>query len=119
MGLAGGSVIEKNMSDKPESTVIPASEVKTTLTRSEQRKKNRQDNRGQKKSDPSGEQAPGLFTRIFTFFSEAKEELTKVVWPTRKETIDTTWRLLILVIIAGIYLGLVDSILTRILGLIV
>lgn len=106
------------MSDNPE-TVVSGSDVKT-LTRSEQRKKNRQDHRGQKKSDPSGQEStPGLFSRIFTFFSEAKEELGKVVWPTRKETIDSTWRLLILVILAGLYLGLVDGILTRILGLIV
>jgi len=106
------------MSDNPE-TVVSGSDVKT-LTRSEQRKKNRQDHRGQKKSDPAGQDAqPGLFTRIFTFFAEAREELGKVVWPTRKETVDSTWRLLILVILAGIYLGLVDGILTRILGLIV
>lgn len=106
------------MSDK---TVIPASEVKTTLTRSEQRKKNRLENKGLKKPDSGGGAAatPGLFQRIFTFFSEAKDELGRVVWPTKKETIDSTWRLLILVILAGIYLGLVDSILTRLLGLIV
>ena len=121
MGLAGGSVIEKNMSDKPESTVIPASEVKTTLTRSEQRKKNRQEGRGPKKTDSSdsaGTSSPNIFVRAYNFFVEAKQELGKVVWPTRKETIDSTWRLLILVIIAGIYLGLVDGILSRLIGLI-
>jgi len=105
------------MSDK---TVISADQVKTTLTRSEQRKKNRLENKGQKKPDtPGAAEAPGLIRRIYNFFVEAKDELGRVVWPTRKETIDTTWRLLILVIIAGIYLGLVDSILTRILGLII
>lgn len=106
------------MSDKSE-TVIPGEEIKTTLTKSEQRKKNRQENKGGKKADHSGEPSVGLFSRIYNFFVEAKDELGKVVWPTRKETIDTTWRLLILVVLAGIYLGLVDSILTRILGLII
>jgi len=97
--------------------VIDGSEIKTTLTRSEQRKKNRQDNKGQKKADGDGAQVQdGLFNRIYTFFVEAKEELMRVVWPTRKETIDSTWRLLILVIVAGIYLGLVDSVLTWLLG---
>ena len=109
------------MTDKDQ-TVMPASEVKTTtLSRSEQRKKNRIENRGQRKSDSSsgGVASEGLFTRVFTFFKEAKEELTRVVWPTRKETIDSTWRLLILVAIAGVYLWVVDSILSRILGLII
>lgn len=105
------------MSDK---TVIPASQVKTTLTRSEQRKKNRLENKGQKKPDAFGAaETPGLFKRIYTFFVEAKDELGRVVWPTKKETIDSTWRLLILVILAGIYLGLVDSILSKLMGLIV
>lgn len=106
------------MSDKSE-TVLDSAEVKTTLSRSEQRKKNRQEGKIQRKSDAAGSGKPNIFTRIFTFFTEAKEELTRVVWPTRKETIDSTWRLLILVIIAGIYLGLVDSLLTRLLGLLV
>ncbi len=100
-------------------TVLDAAEVKTTLSRSEQRKKNRQENKGQKKSDPSGQPSENIFRRIYNFFSDAKEELTRVVWPTRKETVDSTWRLLILVILAGLYLGLVDSILSGLLGLLV
>ncbi len=107
------------MSDNPE-TVVPASEVKTTLSRSEQRKKNRKEGRTQKKNEgSSGAASESLFTRIINFFVEAKEELGKVVWPTRKETVDSTWRLLVLVILAGIFLGLVDSILSTILSWIV
>ena len=106
------------MSDKSE-TVVSGEEIKTTLSKSEQRKKNRQENKGSRKSDQSGAPSEGLFSRIFTFFVEARDELGKVVWPTRKETVDTTWRLLILVTLAGVYLALVDSILTRLLGLII
>lgn len=82
-------------------------------------KKNRLENRGQKKPGSPDEPTGNIFNRAYTFFVEARQELGKVVWPTRKETVDTTWRLLILVVIAGIYLGLVDGILTRLLGLIV
>lgn len=109
------------MTDKDQ-TVISASEVKTaTLTRSEQRKKNRQENKGQKKPDSpsSSGSSDGFIARTITFFKEAKDELWRVVWPTRKETIDSTWRLLILVVLAGIYLGLVDSVLSRLLSLVV
>ncbi len=100
-----------------DAAVPAASDAEEKLSRSEQRKKNRAENRGQKKEDPNAPPKEGLFTRIYNFFVEAKLELTRVVWPTRKETVDTTWRLLILVILAGLYLGLVDLVLSRILGL--
>ncbi len=103
------------MTDTIKDSAVPAAEEK--LSRSEQRKKNRVENRGQKKADPNAPARENLFRRIYNFFVEAKLELTRVVWPTRKETVDTTWRLLILVILAGLYLGLVDGILSRILGL--
>ena len=102
------------------SAVLDGAEAKA-LTRSEQRKKNRLESRGKKRdgSKADGAGADNVFVRAYTFFVEAKEELGRVIWPTRKETFDSTWRLLILVIISGIFLGLVDSILTRLLALIV
>jgi len=103
---------------EPEKKSADASEDKP-LTRSEQRKKNRLESRGQKKITSREEGPDNIFVRAYNFFVEAKEELGRVIWPTRKETIDSTWRLLILVIICGIFLGLVDSILTRLLALIV
>jgi preprotein translocase subunit SecE len=106
------------MTDTIKNDAIPAlSDADEKLSRSEQRKKNRVENRGQKKEDRGAPLKEGLFTRIYNFFVEAKLELTRVVWPTRKETLDSTWRLLILVILAGLYLGLVDLVLSRILGL--
>jgi len=110
----------KDMREPEKSiAVLDGSEVRT-LTKSEQRKKNRLENRGQKKdSRPQAEREGNIFVRAYNFFVEAKEELGRVIWPTRKETIDSTWRLLILVIISGIFLGLVDGILTRLLSLIV
>ena len=97
---------------------LPGTEAKP-MSRSEQRKKNRTENKSAKKSGDNSKPTEGLFTRIYNFFVEAKEELLKVVWPTKKETIDTTWRLLILVVIAGIYLSLVDSILTWLINLVI
>ena len=105
------------MSNNQEST-LDGVEAKA-ISRSEQRKKNRAKNKLTKKSDSNGEPTEGLFTRIYNFFVEAKEELLKVIWPTKKETIDTTWRLLILVVISGLYLSLVDSILTWLINLVI
>jgi preprotein translocase subunit SecE len=45
------------------------------------------------------------------FLKEAKAELKKVTWPTQKETISSTYLVLVMTIVASAYLGLVDSIL--------
>ncbi len=42
------------------------------------------------------------------FVSEAWQELKKVTWPNRKETVGTTVIVIILVVIIAGYLGLVD-----------
>ena len=48
------------------------------------------------------------------FFTEVKEELEKVSWPTREQTIKTTAVVLIAVVIVTIYLGVADGILSAI-----
>ncbi len=45
------------------------------------------------------------------YLKEAKAELKKVTWPTRKETISSTYLVLVMTIVASAYLGLVDSVL--------
>ncbi|MBW2617310.1 MAG: preprotein translocase subunit SecE [Deltaproteobacteria bacterium] len=47
------------------------------------------------------------------FFREVKVELKKVTWPSRKEAITSTSVVVVLVIIASIFLGLVDLGLSR------
>jgi preprotein translocase subunit SecE len=57
--------------------------------------------------------------RLLNFFREAKKELSRVTWPTRKETVKSTGVLLVLVAISAAYLGLVDSFLSWVLRLLV
>ena len=45
---------------------------------------------------------------IRDFLEEAKGELKKVTWPTRKETLTTSAAVLLLVLVVSLYLGLVD-----------
>ena len=106
--------------EEKATAVLDGAEIKT-LSRSEQRKKNRLENRRHSRKKEAGAEAgeESIFRRAYQFFVDAKEELGRVVWPTRKETFDSTWRLLVLVVIVGIYLALVDGILTRLLGLII
>jgi preprotein translocase subunit SecE len=58
-------------------------------------------------------QVKGYFTGAKQFVAEAWQELKKVTWPNRKETVGTTGVVLLLVIIISIYLGLVDFGLSR------
>jgi preprotein translocase subunit SecE len=51
--------------------------------------------------------------KFFKFLVESKEELTKVVWPTRKEAIAMTSAVLIICVIVGVYLGAIDYVLSK------
>ena len=47
------------------------------------------------------------------FFSETRFELRKVVWPTREETMRTTWIVMIVVILASLLLGGFDLVIAQ------
>ena len=49
-----------------------------------------------------------MLKKIVEFFEEVKLELKKVVFPTKKEVIGSTWVVIITVLIAAFILGLVD-----------
>ena len=49
-----------------------------------------------------------MFKKILVFFQEVKLELKKVVFPTKKEVIGSTWVVIVTVLIAAFFLGLVD-----------
>ncbi len=53
--------------------------------------------------------APGK--QFFAFAVEAKDETKKVVWPTRKETVQTTGLVLVFVLVMAIFLWIVDALL--------
>ena len=64
----------------------------------------------------AGQSGGGLGGRIGKgkeFFEEAKVELKKVTWPSRKETLQTGIAVLVLVVIMAIFLGVVDMGLSR------
>lgn len=57
-----------------------------------------------------------FFQKAKSFFEQSQAEMKKVVWPTRKEIIATSWAVLLLVGFMGIYLGLVDLGLVKIIA---
>ncbi|MEO1194149.1 MAG: preprotein translocase subunit SecE [Pseudomonadota bacterium] len=46
-----------------------------------------------------------------TFFREVRQEVSKVTWPTRKETLVTTGMVFIMVTLVAIFFFLVDQVL--------
>ncbi len=55
----------------------------------------------------------GKIERAKNFLSDARKELKKVVWPNKQQTLASTRVVLIFVVIISLFLGLVDSILGR------
>ena len=55
----------------------------------------------------------GIAGKIGQFLREVKTELKKITWPARKETVASTVVVIVIVLIACVYLGIVDMILSR------
>ncbi len=58
-----------------------------------------------------------MFKKIADFYQEVKLELKKVVFPTRKEVIGSTWVVIVTVLICALFLGVVDMGLGRLMTL--
>ena len=52
------------------------------------------------------------------FLQEVKVELGKVTWPARKETVATTWIVVVIIVLISLYLGACDVILAKLMRLI-
>jgi preprotein translocase subunit SecE len=60
----------------------------------------------------SVKKSDNFIDKSMQFLREVKIELKKVTWPTRQQTMSSTVVVIILVIIIGVFLGLVDVILS-------
>jgi preprotein translocase subunit SecE len=56
---------------------------------------------------------------VRSFLKEVKEELKKVNWASKEETIGTTAVVIVLLIILSIFIGVVDVVLSKIIQFIV
>jgi len=64
-------------------------------------------------SDYRQEHSGAMFKKLIKFLQEVRQEMKKVVWPTRKEVSGSTIVVIILVVIVSIYLGIIDNILQQ------
>jgi preprotein translocase SecE subunit len=60
----------------------------------------------------------GIIEQIAQFFREVKIEVKKISWPQRNETIASTSIVIIIVLIIGMFLGMVDVGLARLVKII-
>lgn len=51
--------------------------------------------------------------KIIQFLIEARAELKKVSWPTRKEIVGATTLVIVVSVIAGVFLGILDVVFFR------
>ena len=54
-----------------------------------------------------------IVNKALAFLSQAKAELKKVTWPTRKQTLASTGVVMVIVVIMALYLGIIDLILAK------
>ena len=60
-----------------------------------------------------------MLVKAKSFVQEVREELHKVTWPTRKETIATTWVVVVIIVIISFYLGICDLLLNKIMRFVI
>jgi preprotein translocase subunit SecE len=60
----------------------------------------------------------GIIEKIIQFFREVRLEIKKISWPQRNETIASTSIVIIIVLVIGLFLGIVDVGLARIIKII-
>jgi preprotein translocase subunit SecE len=52
------------------------------------------------------------------FLEEVKAEMGKVTWPSRKETIATSWVVITIIVLISLYLGACDLVLAKLIRII-
>ncbi len=60
-----------------------------------------------------------MFGKIKEFLREVKVELKKVVFPSKDEVIGSTKVVIVLVVMVAVFLGMIDLLLTKFIGIVV
>jgi preprotein translocase subunit SecE len=57
--------------------------------------------------------------KLFNYFKGAKEELAKVVWPSRQTTINHTLMVIVISVAVALFLGAIDYFLSKLLEILI
>ncbi len=66
---------------------------------------------GSAKDKSTKEKKPGFFSRVGKWFRDLKSECKKIVWPTRKQTINNTLIVLATILVVGVFIWVLDAVL--------
>ncbi len=62
-----------------------------------------------KKAKSDGKKSkPGVMARLSRWWREMKSELKKVLWPSRKQTLNNTWVVILSVVFVGVFIWAFD-----------
>ena len=87
--------------------------AKNTKTTTDEARKAVQPGKAQAADKADSKSVGARIGELREFFEQSKGELKKVVWPTRKEVTATTIAVLIVVVVMGVFLGVVDTMLSK------
>ena len=70
-------------------------------------------------ADSASQKKPGFIARAKKFFKDIKGETKKVVWPDKKQIVNNTGIVIVMVVIAAVFVGCLDLIAKGLLDLFV
>ena len=120
--MKAGKVPQKKLEQEAKVQAIRESKEPKTPAGSPKRSKPKAVESGKKKAPKKPgpfDLMAGWWKRCVQYLREVVHELRKVVFPSRKETIGSTSVVLVIVLLASVFLGLVDSILSRLVRLLI
>lgn len=120
--MKAAKVPQKKLEQEPKVPVAKEAKQPKTVSSSQKRTKVKVIEGGKKKvsKKPDLFSVPlGWWKRSVQYLREVVHELRKVVFPSRKETIGSTAVVLVICVLAALFLGLVDSVLSRLVRLLI
>jgi preprotein translocase subunit SecE len=120
--MKAGKVPQKKLEQETKVQAIKEAKEPKTPTGGPKRSKPKTVESGRKKAPKKASPFNVLtdwWMRCVQYLREVVHELRKVVFPSRKETIGSTSVVLVIVLLASLFLGLVDSVLSRLVRLLV
>jgi preprotein translocase subunit SecE len=57
-----------------------------------------------------------VLAKTKSFLVDVRAELHRVTWPSRKETMSTTWVVVFIIVLISLYLGLCDVVIAKLMN---
>ena len=70
-------------------------------------------------NDFANEPKIGIFGKIKKYFRELKSETKKIVWPSRKQTVQNTLVVLVMMALVGAFIWVLDFVFTKLISLVI